>query len=480
MIDNNEQFYPDMVDEQVTHILSGTRNDTTNRANARLIHGLKKIYAEDAQRLERIWERISHEAAIYELDTPVPGQQLSLPRPAELRPQPRHFSVWMVSGLVATLFIASSLLLFMSFNRSLSALGSQSRASGTASAFYLLLPSGVAKVDARTGHIIWHYSSPSGTAAIQLVHGPLVTKDTIFMPASDSTAYALDADRGTQRWSVTLEGLIPGAKPQLVDNVLYLTGATGIYALNPANGKLLHRYNLPPSHTSSSILLFPAAVGDGMLYIADIDKLSAVSLTDGKVVWSKTQGTGFGQPIFQDGVLYVAGKDKTSRSYVYAFKAASGEQLWKSTAAASICSILASSTAIYCGDRSGNLYAFSKEDGKTILNKAISGFSGRLIGLDSSTLYVNLEGPGSPTSASSSVSSIAALDANTGNLQWKYSDINQPPTSYWGKPEFAHSILQAYIQNGIICVTEEDGVAFALDSQGKLLWQNTSTISTGK
>ncbi len=146
-------------------------------------------------------------------------------------------------------------------------------------------------------------------------------------------SYKLDVDRGTE------------ATPIVVDGTMYTTGAYSIvYALDAKNGKLLWKYDPKIQRDYAERACCDAvnrgvAVLEGKVYVATLDGyLVALDAATGKVVWKKDtvidrtrKYTITGAPRIARGKLFIGngGAEFGVRGYVTAYDAKTGNQAWR-------------------------------------------------------------------------------------------------------------------------------------------------------
>ena len=144
--------------------------------------------------------------------------------------------------------------------------------------------------------------------------------------------YKVDVDRGTE------------ATPIVVDGVMYTTGAYSIvYALNPVTGELLWKYDPEVNRATGGkgccgVVNRGVAVWEGKVYIGVYDgRLEALDAKTGKLLWSKVtvdqtkNYTITGAPRIVDGKVLIGngGAEFGVRGYISAYDADDGEMLWR-------------------------------------------------------------------------------------------------------------------------------------------------------
>src|ERR1700757_4404325 len=75
---------------------------------------------------------------------------------------------------------------------------------------YFTVPDNVWAVDARSGHLVWHYNRPS-TEGLHIGHrGVAMYKSSLYFTTPDCHLISLDAKDGTVRWNVVIADVTKG------------------------------------------------------------------------------------------------------------------------------------------------------------------------------------------------------------------------------------------------------------------------------
>lgn len=130
--------------------------------------------------------------------------------------------------------------------------------------------------------------------------------------------------------------------PLVVDGIMYATGPNQVFALDAATGALIWQFQRPrtPGLVSDPSLgtnRGVALLGDSLFFVTDNAHLLAIHRTTGKLIWEVTMwdeaqkyGGTVSPLIVKDMVVAgVAGGDWGIRGFVAAYKAATGERLWR-------------------------------------------------------------------------------------------------------------------------------------------------------
>lgn len=181
-------------------------------------------------------------------------------------------------------------------------------------------------IDRTTGERIWKFEIPENTRHKGIRSSAAGTVDVVVFGAEDGTLYALDAERGHQKWR-------------------YSTGA--------------------------SIVGSPC-IAEGNVYIGNLDgTVSTVDLQTGEVRWQLNTGTSIYANIsFANSRVFVG----TTGGTMFAFKAPTGEPVWTVDLGSVINSgaTIASNT-IYVGTLKKTLFGLNVTDGSVILKQEVGG-----------------------------------------------------------------------------------------------------------
>jgi PQQ-dependent dehydrogenase (methanol/ethanol family) len=130
--------------------------------------------------------------------------------------------------------------------------------------------------------------------------------------------------------------------PLVADGVMYVTGPNQVFALDAATGRQIWHYSRPRtrglvSDPSLGTNRGVAVLGDNLFFVTDNAHLIAINRITGSLVWEAVMwdepqkyGGTVSPLIVKDMVIAgVAGGDWGIRGFVSAYKAASGERVWR-------------------------------------------------------------------------------------------------------------------------------------------------------
>jgi outer membrane protein assembly factor BamB len=135
--------------------------------------------------------------------------------------------------------------------------------------------------------VAWEVSIGEGSSdEIPLNAQPIVVDGRIFTMDTDSHLRAFDIKNGQQLWQVNVrpddeDDAVIGGGVGFADGVLFATtGYDEVIALNPVNGTILWRRDIPAAARAAPTIM------DGRLYIATLDnRLLALNPADGALLW---------------------------------------------------------------------------------------------------------------------------------------------------------------------------------------------------
>jgi quinohemoprotein ethanol dehydrogenase len=311
-------------------------------------------------------------------------------------------------------------------------------------------------------------------------------------------------------WSLDLPGEVTlEARPLAVDGTLYFTGTRAdIYAVNALTGKILWKYDAEVwKHSPEKMhFIFPlnrgCAYDNGRIFSATTDgRLLALDARTGKLLWSvetiapgDNMRTVTGAPRVFNGKVIIGngGGDVGLRGYVTAYDQQTGKQLWRFYT-------VPGSPDENKGDPAMEAAAktWTGEYWKT--GTGGTAWDGITFDPELNRIYVGTgnSGPYDPEKRSPGggdnlyLTSIVALDADTGKYVWHY---QMNPREAWdykatanivaatltidGKPR---KVLMQAPTNGFFYVLDrETGKLISAEKLGKVTWADRIDIATGR
>ena len=310
-------------------------------------------------------------------------------------------------------------------------------------------------------------------------------------------------------WSLNLaDERVLEATPLAVNGVLYFTGGYGnTYAVDGGSGKILWTYDPgTPEHNPEKLrYVLPvnrgAAYADGRIFVGTLDgRLIALDAKTGKLAWSAetvardSKHTSTGAPLtFGDKVLIGnGGADFGARGYVTAYDQKTGKQAWRFYTVPGSPEENKGEPALERAAATWSGEYWKTGTGGTVWN-------GMTFDPEMNRVYIGTgnSGPFDPSVRSPGngdnlyLTSIVALDANTGKYIWHY---QMNPREAWdykattniiaatltldGKPR---KVLMSAPTNGFFYVIDRtDGKLISAGKMGKVTWADHIDIATGR
>jgi quinohemoprotein ethanol dehydrogenase len=309
--------------------------------------------------------------------------------------------------------------------------------------------------------------------------------------------------------SLDLEGEITlEATPLAVDGVLYFTGTyAAVYAVEAKTGKLLWKYDPELWEVSPQKMLYSfavnrgAAYANGRIFAAALDgRLFALVAKTGELLWSvetlpeDTAHTSTGAPrVFKDKVIIGnGGADIGVRGFVTAYDQATGELVWRFYTVPGSPEQNAGDPVMEMAAKTWSGEWWKMGGGGTVWNGITYDQE-----LNHVYLGVGNGGPWDPELRSPGggdnlfVSSIVALDADTGEYIWHY---QQNPREAWDYKATANMIMTTLSIDGeplkVLMQASSNGFYYVLDREtgkllsaekiGKVTWAERIDLETGR
>jgi PQQ-dependent dehydrogenase (methanol/ethanol family) len=144
------------------------------------------------------------------------------------------------------------------------------------------------------------------------------------------------------KWNFPVDFFRLETTPVVVDGIMYVTGPNSIYSLDALTGREIWRFTRPrtPGVTgdgATGINRGVAVLGDKVFLITDNAHMLAVNRTTGRLMWEQTMpkekqyygGTSAPLAIKDMIIGGVAGADEGIRGFIVAYKADTGEEIWR-------------------------------------------------------------------------------------------------------------------------------------------------------
>ena len=215
---------------------------------------------------------------------------------------------------------------------------------------------------ASDGRQMWHGDIGGGAQPQK----PLVVGDRLYLAGLNNAVYALVATTGTALWSTPLNAMPAGLA--MAGGTVYAMDQSGyLYALDAARGSLRWTVRASAQGTAGT----PAAAGGSVYVTGAGDNLDAVRAVDGKQLWTtRIAGRAATNPVVSGGVVYIAGYD----GYLNALNAATGAVSWRTRIAGSVNSQpQVAGGNVFVGGGDHRLHVLRASDGAAVWSSRLGG-----------------------------------------------------------------------------------------------------------
>ncbi len=278
---------------------------------------------------------------------------------------------------------------------------------------------------ANTGALLWSYSAQAETPGLLTASGGVVYYAEILgigSAAFNEHITALESSSGSVLWRLPIaaaDGFARGT-PAVSNGVIYIgTNNGSVYAVRVSDGSVL--WHVARNGGFDAIPLdISTLVDNGMVFIEGKQgpggqnlALFAMRTSDGKLLWSRSQGVAPGpmveQPQIVDGVIYSV----SDQGSVVALRETNGDLLWQHTGDEVYGPFIVASGQLLLNSADG-VVAIRASDGAVVWKRAISFF-----GTFSSNGTPDVEDAGIVYIATTN-GTVQALNAGNGNTLWHY------------------------------------------------------------
>jgi outer membrane protein assembly factor BamB len=372
-------------------------------------------------------------------------------------------------------------------------------------------PSTVSALDASTGQLRWKY-----TAEAQVQSVPVVDQNTLYVGASDQKVYALNVGDGSVRWKTDMDGqpyvialqdgvlygdieqstnghVTPGpvfalnasngalkwlssnngSFYGLVDNTVYATAGSQLYALDPADGSVRWQFQMGAQFGGLK-------VAQGQVYLLAAPRASG---TPNVILYVLNASTGAQQWRYpsspkdlenvsligaENGAVYLVSSQQQNLSslpLVLALNASDGSVLWQYTASDPTTSFTATAldnSNLYLGTDGGVLLALSLQEGSVLWQTSVTQSSMNIDLMDNGVIYITVSGEG-----------VAALETTTGSVLWRYQS-----SDYVGISSARDTSLYGFSVSGSFGPNSHNYILALRASNGSLLWRYDAGASS--
>lgn len=298
----------------------------------------------------------------------------------------------------------------------------------------------------------WTYATSD---QITVTTNPIVAEGRLVIGSNDQNVHAVNIQDGSVGWTIPTGAEVWGTPAFHNGTVLIGSGGnadrTPLTAIDLESGQQVWQRDLNANQLSPTVYNGRAFFAAGTLY--------AVDIPSGTIVWEQ-EIEGKTSPAVADGVVYVGsgGARPTDEGfpYVFAFAAADGTRLWRTTLDAKVtkrCVQTVADDTVLVGGHDGTLFALDASDGgdKWRFNVGEGILSSPAVA--DGRVYVgsgHWEAPGQH---------VYALDIGDGTKRWEF-DAGSP---VYSSPAIA---------DGIVYVGDSDGSLMALNGDdGAVQWR---------
>jgi outer membrane protein assembly factor BamB len=244
----------------------------------------------------------------------------------------------------------------------------------------------VSKLDGKTGKVLWSYQTSS-----PILDTPVITEGVAAFSTQDDRIIGLDTRTGNVRWNINVDSGTAGNVQMTPDlgNLLYPSesGNGILYELSWAGAEVRQMQIVPSASAANPAYLSTVSYANGMIYGIAYPHFSnspssilyALDDSRGKVIWQTpiivAEEFFNGPPIPFNGRVYVTSQEVSQHtggesrdSYVFAFDAQTGRQLWQSQKMQAIWSApAAANAAVYVNSAEGDgVYALNAATGNIL------------------------------------------------------------------------------------------------------------------
>jgi eukaryotic-like serine/threonine-protein kinase len=176
-------------------------------------------------------------------------------------------------------------------------------------------------VEPLRGDLVWKYEIPENKLHNGFRSSPAGVGTTVVIGGENGTVYALDAEKGTVRWSYKTGSYIAGT-PSIADSLVFVGTLAGtMYGLELDSGRVRWRFD------SGAPIYGNAAVAEGSVFFGNLaGNLIALRAGSGERLWQNTLESPINSgPAVTRGYLYIG----TLKKFLFAVRTSDGSIAWK-------------------------------------------------------------------------------------------------------------------------------------------------------
>jgi outer membrane protein assembly factor BamB len=188
--------------------------------------------------------------------------------------------------------------------------------------------SSAAQVGPSNLNLAWKFATEGA-----VISSPTVANGMVYVGSADKNIYAIGAWSGNLIWNFTTRDAVESS-PAVANGEVYTGGDDGyVYCLNAYSGALIWQTfvngDLPFTY-GDIVLKSSPVVSGGIVYLGSLDgNLYALDANKGNIVWqAKTNGPIECSPAVSDGAVYFTSEEPTTGA-LYKLNANTGAVIWK-------------------------------------------------------------------------------------------------------------------------------------------------------
>jgi len=291
----------------------------------------------------------------------------------------------------------------------------------------------------------------------------VIQGSVVYFVADDGRLHAVDAGTGTENWDFKAEFSYNSA-PAIAGNLIFVGAWEAFYALDHDTGQV--KWTFRPESGSKDGYYESPTVNDGIVYFGGWHEFYAIDSKTGREKWKlKLSGIITSVPVVYDGTVYIGTYTPDGRedTYLYAIDSKTGREKWKVSAIGGTTgSAAVVDGLVYVGTWNNGLLALEASTGKERwgFNPGSGLLPSPAVAYD--TVYV----------AGGDGGSLYAIDSKTGQEKWKL----QESAGLYSDPVIADGIVYFMTTEvglgAIIGVGQATGYIHAVDAQsGQEQWK---------
>lgn len=241
--------------------------------------------------------------------------------------------------------------------------------------------SGVLSLNAKTGKILWDFSTKG-----EVMPTPVVYKGNVYAVTGGKKLYELNPKTGQDEWTLNLGSYVSMSSPSITNGIMYFGGADPFtfFAVNLNTKKILWKRSFP--QVGWGLDDVPPVISNHLVITTALEKnkqgsidhyVYAMNAKTGKMVWQTDLGSGklvpnnkSGAPMIYKGKIFV-GSPVTQTFYGLNLK--TGKKLWSFHSGVMKAPPVAYQGIVYFTTKAGDVYALKTANGNLLGKKHLGG-----------------------------------------------------------------------------------------------------------